>query len=235
VHISVRAFAAYREAIGARALRFDVDADSTVAQAWEALCARYPGLDALPQPAAFAVNDAYVRPDTRLRDEDELVLVPPVSGGTIGDLPSHTVTGPAGVHAALTADEISIDAAVERVRHRQAGAVVLFLGTVRDNRQGARVHHLEYEAYESLALREMRAVGAEAAARWPLLGVALLHRTGRLRVGEISVVIAVSAPHRADAFAAGKYAIDTLKQRVPIWKKEVWDGGEVWIGSEPAG
>jgi molybdopterin synthase catalytic subunit len=233
VHISVRAFAGYREAIGARALRLDVDADSTVAQAWDALRARYPRLDTLPQPAAFAVNDAYVRPDTLLRDEDELVLVPPVSGGAVDDPPSSTDSRGADVHVALTAEVISLDDTVQRVRHPQAGAVVLFLGTVRDNREGARVHHLEYEAYEQLALRDMRAVCSEAASRWPLLRVAMVHRVGTLRVGEISVAIAVSAPHRADAFAAGKYAIDTLKQRVPIWKKEVWDGGETWIGSEP--
>lgn len=232
MHISVRAFAGYREAIGARALYLDVDADSTVAQAWDALRARYPRLDALPQPAAFAVNDEYVRPDTPLRDEDELVLVPPVSGGA-EDPPSTTDSHGAEVHVELTAEAVSLDDTVQRVRHPQAGAVVLFLGTVRDTRAGARVHHLEYEAYETLALREMRAVCAEAAARWPLLRLAIAHRVGTLRVGEVSVAIAVSAPHRADAFAAGKYAIDALKQRVPIWKKEVWDGGETWVGSEP--
>jgi len=235
VHISVRAFAGYREAIGARALRLDVDADSTVAQAWDTLRLRYPRLAALPVPAAFAVNDEYVRPDTPLRDEDELVLVPPVSGGAAQDPPSPTERRGSGVHVALTAEAISLDGIIHRVRHPQAGAVVLFLGTVRDNREGARVDHLEYEAYETRALTDMRAVCAEAATRWPLLGMAMEHRVGTLHVGEISVAIAVAAPHRADAFAAGKYAIDTLKSRVPIWKKEVWEGGEVWIGSEPGG
>jgi molybdopterin synthase catalytic subunit len=233
VHISVRAFAGYREAIGARALRLDIAPDSTVAQAWEVLRARFPGLHTLPAPAAFAVNDEYVHPDTPLRDEDELVLVPPVSGGDSGGRPSSTDPMGEGVHAGLTSGEISIDEVLRRVRHPQAGAVVLFLGTVRDNREGTQVHHLEYEAYEALALRDMRAVCGEAASRWPLLRLAMVHRVGTLRVGEISVAIAVSAPHRADAFAAGKYAIDALKQRVPIWKKEVWEGGEVWVGSEP--
>jgi molybdopterin synthase catalytic subunit len=233
VHISVRAFAGYREAIGARALRLDIAPDSTVAQAWEVLRARYPELHALPAPAGFAVNDEYVRPDTLLRDDDELVLVPPVSGGAAGGLPSSTEASGEEVHAALTPGEISIDDVVGRVRHPQAGAVVLFLGTVRDNREGTPVHHLEYEAYEALALRDMRAVGAEAAERWPVLRVAMIHRVGTLPVGQISVAIAVSAPHRADAFAAGRYAIDALKQRVPIWKKEVWEGGETWVGSEP--
>lgn len=231
MHISIRAFAGYRDAIGARALNLDIAPDSTVAQAWEVLRAQYPGLHALPTPAAFAVNDEYVRPDTTLRDDDELVLVPPVSGGASGGPPAGA---DANVHTALTSGEISIDDVVGRVRHPQAGAVVLFLGTVRDNREGTPVRHLEYEAYETLALRDMAAVGAEAAARWPLLRVAMVHRVGTLHVGDISVAIAVSAPHRAEAFSAGKYAIDALKQRVPIWKKEIWEGGEVWVGSEPA-
>lgn len=218
-----------------RSLRLDMAPDSTVAQAWEALRGSYPRLDRLPPPAAFAVNDEYVRPDTPLRDGDELILVPPVSGGAELSPSQDTRPGGGSVHVALTGEPISIDETVARVRHPQAGAVVLFLGTVRDNREGARVHHLEYEAYETRALRDMRAVCDETAARWPLLAVAMVHRTGTLAVGEISVAIAVAAPHRADAFAAGKYAIDALKQRVPIWKKEVWDGGEVWVGSEPAG
>jgi molybdopterin synthase catalytic subunit len=235
VHISIRAFAGYREAIGERALQLDLAPNTTVAQAWTALCGSYPRLTRLPAPAAFAVNDEYVRADTALRDGDELILVPPVSGGVERDPSSGTQAGGGRVHVAVTAGGISMDEMVARVRHPQAGAVVLFLGTVRDNREGARVHHLEYEAYEPRALRDMRDVCDEAAARWPLLVVAMIHRVGTLGVGEISVAIAVSAPHRADAFAAGKYAIDALKQRVPIWKKEVWEGGEVWVGSEESG
>ena len=232
MHISIRAFAGYREAIGERTLRLDMAPETTVAQAWEALRGSYPRLTRLPTPAAFAVNDEYVRPDTPLRDGDELILVPPVSGG--GEPGPSSSTQPRGghVHVAVTDRAISTDETIAQVRHPQAGAVVLFLGTVRDNREGARVDHLEFEAYERRALRDMQTVCEEAAARWPVLGVSIIHRVGTLRVGEISVAIAVSAPHRADAFAAGKYAIDTLKQRVPIWKKEVWEGGEAWIGSE---
>lgn len=235
MQISVRAFAGYREAIGARALRLDVAADSTAAQAWDLLRARYPRLGTLPPPSAFAINDQYVSPNTHLREEDELVLVPPVSGGRSDSLSSGTDAADDAVHVGLTADPIPVEEVVGRARHPQAGAVVLFLGTVRDNRAGAHVHHLEYEAYEAMALRDMRAVCADARARWPVLRMAMVHRTGTLGIGEISVAIAVSAAHRAEAFAAGQYAIDTLKRRVPIWKKEVWDGGEVWVGSEPAG
>lgn len=216
--ISVRAFASYREAIGHRLIPLDIASGSTPAQVWDLLRARYPGLGALPTPFAYAVNDEYVPPDTILRERDELVLVPPVSGGGNVDL----VDGP-----------IDINALLNRVKDPQAGAVVLFLGTVRDNREGRRVHHLEYEAYQTIALREMERVAAEATRRWPVLRIAMTHRLGTLAVGDVSVAIAVSSPHRKDAFEAGKFAIDTLKQTVPIWKKEVWDGGEVWVGSEP--
>lgn len=220
MNISVRAFAAYREAIGSRQVTLAVGNGATAAQVWEALRTRYPGLDRLPAPSAFAVNDTYVPPETILREQDELVLVPPVSGGA---------------DVALVDGPIDITALVERVRHPQAGAVVLFLGTVRDNREGRPVHHLEYEAYQAVALREMDRVAGEASRQWPVLRLAMVHRLGVLQVGDISVAIAVSAPHRREAFAAGKFAIDTLKQTVPIWKKEVWEGGEVWVGSEPRG
>jgi len=216
--ISVRAFASYREAIGQRLIPLDIAFGSTPAQVWDVLRARYPRLGTLPTPFAYAVNDEYVPPDTILRERDELVLVPPVSGGGDVDL----VEGP-----------IDITALLDRAKHPQAGAMVVFLGTVRDNRQGRRVHHLEYEAYQKVALREMERVANEASRRWPILRIAMTHRLGKLAVGDVSVAIAVSSPHRKDAFEAGKFAIDALKQTVPIWKKEVWEGGEVWVGSEP--
>lgn len=213
--ISVRAFASYREAIGQRLIPLDIAFGSTPAQVWDLLRARYPRLGTLPTPLAYAVNDEYVPPDTVLRERDELVLVPPVSGGGAVE---------------LVENPIDIPALLDRAKHPQAGAVVLFLGTVRDNREGQRVHHLEYEAYHVVALREMERVAAEASRRWPILRIVMAHRVGTLVVGEVSVAIAVSSAHRNEAFEAGKYAIDTLKQTVPIWKKEVWDGGEVWIG-----
>lgn len=223
MNISVRAFASYREAIGAKQLALDIASGVTAGQVWEVLRGRYPPLGRLPRPFAFAINDTYVPAETVLRDRDELVLVPPVSGG-----------GDANDRVTLIPGPIDVTNLLERVRDPQAGAVVLFLGTVRDNRKGARVHHLEYEAYQAMALREMERVATEASQRWPVLHVAMVHRLGVLQVGDISVAIAVSAPHRKDAFEAGRFAIDALKQTVPIWKKEVWEGGEVWVGSEPA-
>src|SRR3990170_1981285 len=122
-------------------------------------------------------------------------------------------------------------AIVASVNDPRAGAVMLFCGTVREHSRERRVQFLEYEAYEALAEREMRRIAEEAARRWPVLRLAAVHRLGHLNVGETSIAIAISAPHRADAFAAARFVIDALKQSVPIWKKEVWGGGEEWIGS----
>lgn len=220
VNITVRAFASYREAIGTKQLALEVAADATPQVVWDVLRGRYPALARLPRPFAFAVNDTYVSEAAVLHERDELVLIPPVSGGE--DDRVQLVSAP-----------IDLTGLFERVRHPQAGAVVLFLGTVRDNRKGSRVHHLEYEAYEAMTLREMTRVAAETSERWPVIRIAMVHRLGTLKVGDISVAIAVACAHRRDAFEAGRYAIDALKQTVPIWKKEVWEGGEVWVGSEP--
>jgi molybdopterin synthase catalytic subunit len=228
MHISVRAFASYREAIGAHSVQLSVPEASTPHQVWDRLLSQYPRLHRLPRPQAFAVNEEYVQEGYTLRDRDELVLIPPVSGGTSEPT---TSTEP---WLELVDQAIEVSAVLRRVQHPHAGAVVLFLGTVRDHDRGQRVKFLEYEAYHPMALKEMRRVSDEARQRWPLLAVAIVHRLGHLEVGETSIAIAVSAAHRKDAFEAGRFAIDTLKHTVPIWKKEVWDGGERWLGSDPA-
>ncbi len=217
MRVRLRLFAAYREAVGSPQVELEVDGSARAADAWHRLVSLYPALSRLPGPA-FAVGDRYVGPDAPLREGDELTLIPPVSGGS--------------VHVALVEGPIQVDELLQRVRHPHAGAVVLFLGTVRDNAHGPRVLHLDYEAYERMAVAEMQRIAGEVVDCWPVVGVAMEHRVGRLEVGEISVAVAVSAPHRKDAFEAGRYAIDTLKVRVPIWKKEVWEGGARWVGSE---
>jgi molybdopterin synthase catalytic subunit len=216
--IAVRAFASYREAIGAPSVKVNVPEGTTAGQIWETLLSQYPRLLGLPRPHAFAINDEYVPEGRPLRERDELVLIPPVSGGTES--------------CALTDRAIDLNAILQQVAHPQAGGVVVFLGTVRDNSRGRRVQFLEYEAYQPMALKEMRRVAADAQQRWPLLGIAIVHRLGHLQVGEVSVAIAVASAHRKDAFEAGRFAIDSLKQTVPIWKKEVWDSGSEWVGSE---
>jgi molybdopterin synthase catalytic subunit len=217
MRVRLRLFAAYREAVGSSHVEVELDGSPTASDAWQHLLSVHPALSRLPGPA-FAVEDQYVNPDHLLREGDELTLIPPVSGGS--------------VHVALVQEQIRVEELLARVRHPHAGAVVLFLGTVRDNAAGPRVLHLDYEAYERMAAAEMQRIAREVTERWPVVGVALEHRVGRLEVGEVSVAVAVSAPHRKDAFEAGRYAIDILKVRVPIWKKEVWEGGARWVGSE---
>ncbi len=220
MQISIRAFASYREAIGSARITLTIPDGASPGQVWKTLLSSYPRLRALPQPFAFAVNDEYVESEVPLRPRDELVLVPPVSGGS--------------EFIDLVEAPIDINTLLGQVNHAQAGAVVVFLGTVRDNNRGRHVKHLEYEAYQTMARKEMQKVAADAQRRWLLLSIAIVHRFGHLEIGEVSVAIAVAAGHRREAFEAAQFAIDTLKHTVPIWKKEVWADGAVWIGSEPA-
>ncbi len=217
--VRVRLFASYREAVGASQIELALDGGSRGQAVWTALVSRYPALARLPEPSGYAVNDEYVDAGRPLHDDDEVALIPPVSGG--GGPLIEIIDGP-----------IAFDRLVREVADPRAGAVVLFLGVVRDNARGRRVDHLEYEAYDVLARREMEKIASTIASRWPAVRVAMVHRTGRLSVGDTSVAISVSAPHRGEAFEAARYAIDTLKLTVPIWKKEIWEGGEAWIGAE---
>jgi molybdopterin synthase catalytic subunit len=160
------------------------------------------------------VNRAYAEPDRQLADGDEVALIPPVSGG-----------------AFLLSDQpLSLDRVVEEVRADEAGAIATFTGTTRIASRGRTVTHLDYEAYEGMAERVMAEIAESLQARYELTAIAIHHRVGRVGIGDTSVVIAVSAPHRQDALAACKDAIDELKERVPLWKKEVYEGGEEWIG-----
>ncbi len=182
----------------------------------------------------YAVNAEYVTPDHPLREGDELALIPPVSGG--GPEPVEGARPePAEGLFEITAEPLDPQRLADEVRKDESGAVTVFLGVVRDNNMGRRVLYLEYDAYPEMATRVMRRIAEEAMERWPLMGVAMQHRTGRLEIGETSMLIAVSSPHRKEAFEACHHLVDRFKEVVPIWKKEVWEGGEVWIEGEPAG
>ena len=204
--VRVRLFAGLRERAGWSEREIDA---ATVAEVWGAL-----GLGDEPGGLLYAVNKTYAERDQPLADGDEVALIPPVSGG-----------------AFLLSDEpLSLDRVVDEVRDERAGAIATFTGTTRIQSRGRTVEHLDYEAYEGMAEAVMAEIAAELSARYELCAVAIHHRIGRVGIGDTSVVIAVSAQHRGAALAACKDAIDTLKDRVPLWKKEVYDGGEEWIG-----
>jgi MoaE-MoaD fusion protein len=180
-----------------------------VADVWPAL-----GLGDEPPGLLYAVNREYAPRERELADGDEVALIPPVSGGAFR----------------LSEAPLSLDAVVDEVRSDEAGAIATFIGTTRVHSRGRTVTQLEYEAYQGMAEEVMAQIAEKLKRRYDLCDVAIHHRVGRVGIGEPSVVIAVSAPHRQDALAACKDAIDTLKETVPLWKKEVYEGGEEWIG-----
>jgi molybdopterin synthase catalytic subunit/molybdopterin converting factor small subunit len=219
VRVRVRLFARYREALGRERLEVDLPEDGTVESAWLAVADRHPELAPYRPFTLFAVGQDYVSPDHRLRPDDELCLFPPVSGGAAPD-----------VYRVVT-DPLSPDSIAAQVDDPGAGGIVIFSGVVRNETGGRPVKFLEYEAHAPMAEVKMREIGETVRARWPgVKRVAMLHRIGRLEIGEASVLIAVAAAHRGDAFEACRYAIDTLKRTVPVWKKEHFEDGEVWVG-----
>lgn len=172
------------------------------------------------QSAAVAVNQEYAPLDRALREGDEVALLPPVSGG-------------ANASIALTREPIDAAWLVAGLKRGADGAVAVFDGIVRDNSRGRRTLYLVYEAYEEMALQQMRTLAAKAVEDFGVREIALVHRLGKLEVGETSVLIAVASPHRAQAFDACRWLIDTLKKTVPIWKKEHFEDGAVWADGEP--
>jgi molybdopterin converting factor subunit 1 len=209
VRVTVRLFAGLRERAGTGERELELADGARTADVWPALA-----LGAEPPGLLYAVNKDYAEPDRQLADGDEVALIPPVSGGDFR----------------LSEGPLDLDAAVDEVADDRAGAIATFTGTTRIESRGRTVLHLDYEAYPGMAEDVMARIGAELLAKHDLCAVAIHHRVGRVEIGEPSVVIAVSAPHRAPALAACAEAIDTLKETVPLWKKEVYEGGEEWIG-----
>jgi len=209
VRVVVKLFAALRERAGTGERPLELADGARAADVWAAL-----GLGEEPAGLLYAVNREYAERDQPLADGDEVALIPPVSGGAF----------------VVTEEPLSLEAVVAEVADEGAGAVATFTGTVRRESRDRTVQHLDYEAYAEMAESVMAGLAAVLKARYELHELAIHHRVGRVEVGEASVVIAVSAPHRADALAACKDAIDALKETVPLWKKEVYEGGEEWVG-----
>jgi molybdopterin synthase catalytic subunit/molybdopterin converting factor small subunit len=209
VRVTVRLFAGLRERAGYGERTVELPDGAAVGDVWAAL-----GLGDEPAGLLFARNREYAPREHKLKDEDEVALIPPVSGGAFR----------------LSSEPLDLAAVVAEAADERAGAITTFLGTTRVESRGRRVLRLEYEAYEGMAEQVMADIAEQLHARYDLIEIAMHHRIGRVGIGETSVAIAVSAAHRHDALAACHEAIDALKQLVPLWKKEVYEGGEEWIG-----
>ena len=209
MEVVVRLFAGLRERAGTGERRIELGEGARVADVWAPL-----ELGERPPGLLYAVNREYAVEDALLSPGDEVALIPPVSGGAFR----------------LTDEPIDVAAVIREVSDPRAGGIATFIGTTRIESRGRTVHYLDYEAYSGMAEQVMAEIAEELKRRHDLCEVAITHRVGRVEIGGLSVVIAVSAPHRSDALAACKEAIDTLKETVPLWKKEVYEGGEEWNG-----
>jgi molybdopterin synthase catalytic subunit len=222
MNITVRYFANMREQLGKSVESLSIDDGTTAGEIFTIATQDVPRLAGLKRAVMVMVNEDYVEPDHVLKDGDEVALIPPVSGG------EHL----GAKLFVITEGEIEPRAVEALVAGPDAGAIVTFIGTVRDNARGRNVTALDYEAYPSAAEKMLARVGAEVADQWPEVRIAITHRTGHLLPGEASVVIASASPHRENAYAASAFAIARIKEIVPIWKKEWYDDGSSWIGSE---
>ncbi|HEX4030157.1 MAG TPA: molybdenum cofactor biosynthesis protein MoaE [Terracidiphilus sp.] len=236
MQINVIPFGVLKDWLGTAPVTVELREGASVAELLEQLGARVsaPVLHGI----AVSVNAEYATAAQILREGDEVGLLPPVSGGaprsTAGTAKvlDQKAAEPAVV-VALTREPIDAEKLVATAKHGEDGAVVVFDGIVRDNSRGRKTLHLDYEAYEEMAVRQMRELAAQARERFGVRQVAIVHRLGRLEVGATSVLIIVASAHRAQAFDACRWLIDTLKQTVPIWKKETFVDGAVWAAGEP--
>jgi molybdopterin synthase catalytic subunit len=260
IAVTVLFFGGARDAVGQGEVRMVLRGPSTAASAYAAVLEKFPSLSRFGRSLLFAVNQEYATADREVKDGDELAVFPPVSGGSSetsntgspnadNNPTGNAGTGTAGVsHAStsnatpartirhdffeLTTDAIEVGAVARRVVLPECGATVTLDGYAREWTKGRRTLYLVYEAYAPMALRELERLAGEAHQRFAISHIGIVHRTGRLEIGETSVVIAVSAPHRRAAFEACEWAIRELKHTVPIWKKEVFEDGEVWVEGE---
>lgn len=220
MRVTIRFFAAARERAKRSTLELELAQGATVAQLTEALIATIPELAPLLPKVRIAVAEEFAQPTDVIPEGAEVALIPPVAGGN------------GGLYR-LQETPLALQEAIDAVAAKSQGGLVTFTGAVRDHSKGKRVTRLDYEAYGPMAQKKLAQIGGEAQERWPGTQVSVLHRLGTLLPGDLAVVIAVSAPHRKEAFRACEYVIDRLKEDVPIWKKEYAEDGEVWVGLGP--
>jgi len=228
--IQVLFFGILKEIVGRSAETVDLPEEARIRELLVHYAQKVPSFETMLPILAVAVNQEYSGVDRTLRDGDEVGLLPPVSGGSAGG--NEEVDETLG-EVRIVRQRIDAEAVVARVKHPADGAAVIFDGVVRDNTRGRRTMYLEYEAYEAMATKQLQSLAAEARACFAVRGVSIVHRLGRLEVGETSVLIVVASAHRAAAFEACRWIIDALKKTVPIWKKEHFEDGAVWADGEP--
>ena len=219
MQVRVLLFAAARERVGKSEIFVELHEPTSAGELRERVITAHPALAPLQRVLRVAVNEALVADDARIEAHDEIALLPPVSGGQ-------------GSHAAVMSEALSLDRVVGLVTDHEHGAIATFSGVVRRTSHGLRVERLDYEAYVPMAERVMREIVGEIRERRPSVRVAMEHRIGALAVGELAVVIAAGAPHRRDALLACDEAIEAVKARAPIWKREHTEGGATWVGCE---
>jgi molybdopterin synthase catalytic subunit len=215
----------------------ELPAPATVADLWRTLCEQHSALVPYDGAIAIAVNQCFATSSTPLTEGDEVALLPPVSGG----LPEPSLPKPvlpialpiASAHACLQREPIDPAPLLANIKDAEDGAVCLFDGIVRNHSRNRRTVYLEYEAYPAMALAGMEKLALEALASFPVRDVRIVHRVGHLEIGETSIIIAVASAHRAAAFDACRWIIDTLKKTVPVWKKEFFEDGATWADGEP--
>ena len=236
MRVRVVPFGVLKDWFGSAVKPVDLPGGASVAELLESLRKQLPerAPAEILRGIAISVNAEYALATQILHEGDEVGLLPPVSGGTAR--PANLLDGTGGdpsINVALTRDFIDTAGIVADAKHAEDGAVVVFDGIVRNHSRGRRTLHLDYEAYEEMALRQMREIAAQARSKCAIRQVTMIHRLGRLEIGETSVLIVVASAHRSAAFEACRWLIDTLKQTVPIWKKETFVDGEVWAPGEP--
>jgi molybdopterin synthase catalytic subunit len=220
-------FASLKDVVGTRELRLEVPQGATVADVLTQLEGNYPRVKEYRPIALTAINEDYVDQHASVHDGDELAIFPPVSGGNIGA--DVSTVSRSGEFYQITRDPIDAQKISRQLLRPEDGAICVFEGVVRNNSKGKRTLHLVYEAYESMALKKLEEIGMFVRHAWDIGCIGIVHRLGHMDIGETSVAVIVTSPHRRAAFDACHYAIDKLKKVVPIWKKEFFEDGEVWI------
>ena len=222
-------FGMLREIAGMSSEEAEFPEGSDLAGVFRAYAARFPRFHEIARSIVVARNHEFADPATRIAEGDEIAFLPPVSGGADADPPE---ISDGRVYCALTRHGIDTRALIAKLMSGAEGAVITFEGTVRNHTRGRATLYLDYECYESMAIKMMVRIAREIAASHHVERVAMVHRLGRMLIGETSVAVVVTAPHRRQAFEAALEAIDRLKKAVPIWKKEVFEDGEVWVEGE---